>query len=461
LIAGYVLLALAGLPRTAEAGLAQDPAGPPAGQRVLANGLRVEHVALPGCPGHGFAVVWPQGLDADPAGGSGLAAAVAIYRQLAAAPALPAGAPVTASAAGDYAVVAAAVPAAEVLAGIAFVTSLLDPPAGPDQDAADLALGRAALAADDAEWLFPGPILRGMARAALCAGSPLAHGECGSAVQLQAQSAAVVIAAARALPAEAPIVVTIGGGDAAALAAAGARWGRLAVRDPGARSAPTPDRSPPLPAGEVPHARIDGPFAAIALAVPPTERDGTPALALAVEVLRGRAQRAFRGMRGNEVQAKAPFVSWSWLDGDPLVVLCRRGRDGAAAAAPRKELETLLAGALAPVEPRELTTAVAVLQAELAWPPFSAAQQQALCSGLGPLATRARLLATARRRGIDAECVAALAAVGAGPVQAALQAIARAERRWTGALVPQPRPGPWHTGQSSPPGENRAATPGQ
>ncbi|MEO6597231.1 MAG: hypothetical protein ABIP94_21015, partial [Planctomycetota bacterium] len=325
----------------------------------------------------------------------------------------------------------------------AFVEALLDDTRSIDDDLLARVIARTALAADDAESLYPGLALQSRARLALCSGSA-ARSTAGSARAIQA------LAPARARELLRVAVPRRGWGlgllpEALRASLAMALTGPVAIPQNSRTAAAQAIAAPEF----VPHARVDSPFVAAAFLVPSSEQ--LPAFAIGVEVARARAWRRFRAM-GREAMARAPFVSWSWLAGDPLVTFCRRGFDprklwpgeqaAADAEAERIAVQAELQGLLedlrrVPPSAQELASAVRCLEVELAVAPASAGNAvTAGESALLPGRIQARLLAA--QRGID---VAALAAVQASELHDVLRSTLAAERAWWGGLMPYPLPG--------------------
>ncbi|MBL8730134.1 MAG: hypothetical protein JNM25_17055, partial [Planctomycetes bacterium] len=132
-----------------------------------------------------FAVLWRHGFDDDAGHECGAAGALAECRLARARRAAPG---VTASGVqvtGDATVAFVLVPASAAADGVAFCGALLDDTVAVGDDLVAAAIARAALAADDAEWLYPGPVLASRARRAALDGAA-AHAVAGSATALQA-----------------------------------------------------------------------------------------------------------------------------------------------------------------------------------------------------------------------------------------------------------------------------------
>jgi len=184
---------------------------------------------------------------------------------------------------------------------------------------------------------------------------------------------------------------------------------------------------PPSAADVQPHPRVDGPLVSLAFAVP--AGIDRAALAVAIEVARGRAARALR-LRGGEARARTPLVSWSWLAAEPLVVFYRRGIDGADPAGPFAELDALLADLVArPPTAAEYDIAVRTLRAESGFgsPPIGPALPGWAVSSL-----------LVRHRAIGPGDVDGVTAASA---HAALRETCEPARGYRGGLVPAAVPG--------------------
>ncbi|MBX3462533.1 MAG: hypothetical protein KF830_05140 [Planctomycetes bacterium] len=378
---------------------------------------------IEGASATAFALRWRHGFDDDAPQECGAALAMAECRLARARRAVPERVQSGVQVADDATVAFVLARPADVAAAVRFCQVLLDDHAAVDDDLAAAAIARAALAADDADWLYPGPVLRGRARRTLLAG-PAARGVAGSAAAVQALSPAHLRRLLRA-PVAVEGVVVGAVDEAVRLAVAGLRLPTVpATPRPAWRLADHPLPTPVF----APHPRVDGPFVALAFAVP-ADAD-LAALAVGVEVARARAARDLPLRRG-EAQARAPLVGWSWLHGDPVLMFCRRGANGEDPERPMAELDRLVADlvARAPTE-AECDTAIRTLRAE---------------SGLGPgppgleaeaLPGRAVALALAGLRRLhDADATAVTPAAA----QRALAAVCAPDRAFRGGLLPLAR----------------------
>lgn len=351
---------------------------------------------------------------------------------------------------GGLVVFRAEVPvAAAPAAATAWVAAVLGADAGFDADQAELAIGRAALAADDRRVQQPGSVLHTMLlQQLLPASAPVARGWLPDPVAVAAVEPRVL--AGLRLPAERIALSWVGGAALPVELQRDALAARLAL----------PAAVAVAPLGEVVaaagpsravHPHVRGVFACLAVRMPDRT---TPALALGIEVLRSRALQQFQRPRGGEDRALAPFVAWSWGAADPLLRLHRRGPsvldEGFGRAArpaagsddeqlPLRELDELLAGLRQrPPTARELQGAARVLQFEYALPPWNPALLQSLVEVPEALRVRARAVALATVQDITRADLDALAATTPEAVGSELLPLLEPARCWRGLLVPVP-----------------------
>lgn len=290
---------------------------------------------LPDATTTAFALLWEHGFDDDVDLVHGAARVLVECRLERARAAVP---QVTTSGfvvGPDASLVFVLVDAKDHASGLRFCEAAANDAASLSDDTIALVIARAALAADDAEWLHPGPVLQCRARAALCTG-PAARPVAGSPRALQSLSPARVRELSKS---GAPPRGLALGAIAAELRAAAANW-PACRRTPTARSFGGVTTTTTVTNAPLVHPRLDGPLVATAFVVP----DSVPlaAFAVAIEVAKARAARRLR-LQGRELLARAPIVEWSWLRGDPLVVFCRRGANGAEPSRAAAELDALLA----------------------------------------------------------------------------------------------------------------------
>ena len=277
---------------------------------------------LPDADAVAVGVLWSHGLDHDASARCGLARVLAESRLRCACAAAPAVRATGVKVGGDFALAFGVVAVGDADSAAAFLRGLLDAGCGEgggvlDDDTLERLIARAALAADDAEFVFPGDVLATRARRTRLAGTAAAHPLAGDARAIAALSPDAVRAALRH-----PVGVR--------LAAVGALDDGLIDRVRGLARAPIAAvavtasvAAAPVAAETVDvGARADAPFVAVAVPAPAPAHRAT--FALGLEVARVRCHRRFR-LRGNELFAGAPFVRWSWLEADPLALFYRRG----------------------------------------------------------------------------------------------------------------------------------------
>lgn len=411
------------------------PQGDPPGFDTAAAGVPCAVVRIAGAARTAVAVAVPLGYQHDPEGAAGLDAVAAAYLAMRAQRQLPPGNLVRVEVLDDCTLFSFAGQVADTAALRRAVGVLLGGADGDaDADALALARARQALAADDAEHVYPGLVLQSRALRALQRGTAAGHWLRGEPRQVQALDDLQVRRRAARFVGGAVWVAVVGDLDAAAWQAAGS-WPPppepAAPVEPVVRTLPADGPwAQPLPG-------IGGPFVACAVPAPPPGPD-TLAFALAIAVLQQRSALAFAQRRGHELQAQAPPCSYDWLRGDRVVVLTRRGADAAAVAAPRAELEQLLQQqATQPIAAAELQLAAQRLAAELALPPYPPALQQALQRAPEALLPRARVLALSGRRQWPLDLPQQLAQVPLAAVQQAISTALDPDQRWWGAVERQ------------------------
>ena len=333
----------------------------------------------------------------------------------------------------------------------AWVAALLGDGAGFDADRAELAIGRAALAADDRRVQQPGSVLHTLLLQQLLPGAPAgAQGWLPDPVAVAALDPRAL--AARRLPAERMALAWVGGAPLPAELQHQALLARLRLP-----AAVAVESLGEVPAAAEPvravHPQVRGVFACVAVRMPGR---ASPDLALGIEVLRTRAQQQFQRYRGGEDRALAPFVAWSWGAADPVLRLHRRGpsladegfgraqlpaRGADDEQLPLRELDELLASLRQrPPTARELQGAVRMLQFEYALPPWNPSLQQSLVEVPEALRIRARAMALATVQGITGADLEGLASATPESVAAALLPLLDPARCWRCVLVPVARP---------------------
>lgn len=406
-------------------------------EELLHNGVRSLSCPVPGSGSQAFALLMPVGFDHDPLGAAGLAEAAALCLLAQAAPELPPGATARHSVQGTCTLFQCTVDAAHADAGLRWCALLLRS-LQDDPDRMAMALAQAALLADNAEEVFPGPMLQSRLRRALWSGTPLGRWQSGKASELQAvdqQRLREFVAQTRGP--ERALLVSIGGADRAML-----RRGMEVLAAVPKRGVPPQPvlRQATADAGEATtNWRTGGAFIAVALRAPLQGDAHLLPFALGIEVLRLRALRAFQEHRGGEAGAGAPFVLYDLLAGDPLAVVCRRGKNGIPAEGPRGEIEELLEH-LRRVPPgaRELEAARTALQGELMVPPFPGDFLQAMVAAPSIMATRARAWALLAHRGLLGRVHEELPASAAAVATALGNALLPENLVWHAILPAQP-----------------------
>ncbi len=418
---------------------AQEPAVTTAGawQRTP-NGHALRAIEVPQTDAVAIAVVWPWRPLVDGGAQRALEHALAMQRAVNADAVLPAGATTQRELGDGFTVFSVVLRSASPTTAASWLEALLRPFGDCSTDTLARTLALAALAADDADWLYPGEVLHGLARRAVFAATSRATGVLGDASSLQRCGTAAFVTAS-ALPLSAPLrVCTVGE------ASVGARlWLVLA----NVAAGPTPAtieaanwrHDGTLPIALEPHPRIDAAYVAAALRLPVPSDDSLSAAA-AIELLRLRARTRFQSWRGNESLARAPFVQADFLLGDPLVMLFRRAPAEGGPEVPRRELESLLASyETTPPTAGEIAAALAVVRAELAVPPFATTLSQALSRVPASLLPRARAACLLGHFGIADAAVHALAEVDGKGLTAALLSLLDAGV-WLGGLIPNTKP---------------------
>ena len=388
-------------------------------------------------------VLFPRGFYDDPPGRSGQAAVTAAVRLelglAAAGGALASGSRVGA----DYGIVFAVFGPGEREPAARFLGAVTGRAREVGDDTLRLAAARVALAADDAEHLYPGDVLMTGARARLGADTPLSRPVSGVAAECVAWTPASL----RRILSEPPVAraAVLGAVDDAWVAAISAvTWPRTASEVRG---------DVVCPQGFVAHEmttrasqRSDSPYVGVAFAAP--GRKERASFALAVEVARSRAFARLK-LRGPELFARAPLVRWSWLQADPVLLFCRRGEDpvqvlpGRRAeasidqevAATRRDLEQLLEDlrTRAPSD-AELRAARETLAAQLAAPGLE--QEQPWAREPATYPGKLQLLLLRPHHAVEMDRLVAATAADVAATLARFLAPGRAS--WH-AVVPRPR----------------------
>ena len=427
---------------------------------------RCAYLQVEGATATAVGVLWSHGFDDDEAKVAGLARVLAACRLERVRRLVPKTLATGMRIGSDYSLVFGVVAGGDAKLASQFLSALLDgpssaspPSSSPSSEASSsslssnaqpsgdvltddviaLAVARAALAADDAEHVYPGDVLLRRARQHLGAGTVLARPPAGIAVRLAKLTPAVVRDALRV---EVPVrLAVLGVVNAAMIEVIAGLEPKLETRVRGdfVCSEVRPQRE----MSEDRNDRVDSPYVSAAFALP--KNIDRAALAVGVQVATGRAFRRWR-MRGMEQQARAPFVTWSWLHADPLLRFCRRGENPARllpgerpqalipdeVRATKAELQAFLQD-LRSVPPSEveLGAARASLRSQLSMP--GPGQKHAWASEPATLPGRLQVLLLAAHHGVD---VARIDNVDASQVHAALKSVLQAKRGSWHALLP-------------------------
>jgi hypothetical protein len=399
----------------------------------LANGLRLRAVAVPGSGHVGVTLLWRVGADHDPRGGCGVAAAVAEVLQLAQEPA-PQALRLRVEMHGSFTVAQAVVPAGSAGELRARVVDLAGGRIAIDDDTAARAIAIAALAADDASRLLPGPMLLQRARRALLAGTPRARPASGLVADLkQLRPAALLARIGDQYHAAQAIVVLLGAlppdevaawRDALGALPAGAGRAEPQLHDDAAASDPI--TTFPM---------TDAPYVSFAYRLPDAEPERIAAW-VATAMLQARAASVIGRPRRAELQARFPFLHFHPLAADPLVLVNRRGRNHEPIEGPQQEIEDLLQGFMRGIRASEVAAAAEQVARAFRLPPFPPATEQELARQPALLPGRGLAIALAVLYERPPDLATRIAEVPVPAVQQALGAMLAPDRRAWFALVP-------------------------
>jgi hypothetical protein len=403
---------------------------------------RCTYLHIDGATATAVGVLWSHGFDDDDAEVAGLARVVAACRLERVRRLVPDTLSSGMRIGNDYSLVFGVVAGGDAQLASKFLATLLSDQSADEvltDDVIALAVARAALAADDAEFVYPGDVLLTRARQGLGRGTALARPPAGIATAIAKLTPSAVRDALRfGTPVR---VALLGVVDATLIDAirplsptfAVKTRGTLVCAQPRAVREMTEDRN----------GRADSPYVSAAFALP-ADVDRA-ALAVGVEVATSRAFRRWR-MRGREQNARAPFVAWSWLQADPLLRFCRRGEhhvrllpgERPQAMVPDEvrattaELQLFLEDIrTVPPSETELGQARAALRSRLGLP--GPGQKYAWASEPATLPGRLQVLLLAAHHGVD---VAQIDNLDAAQVHAALKLVLQAERSSWHALLP-------------------------
>jgi hypothetical protein len=414
------------------------------GQLAAQAGNEVMWCEVPGANATAVAVLWQHGLDDDEPSQVGACRVLAECRLERARAVVPAIAVSGMQVCGDATLVFASAASSQWPQLAAFLRALLDDALPMQDDELSLLIARAALAADTAEFLDPGPVLQTRLRLRLCRGTRAARPVAGSAPAMAALTPAQV----RGLL-QVPVAVQLG-----VLGAIPPELRRAISLPERAVHARKPESTAEAAVAVVQnaieyetHSRVDSPFVAVGFRAP--RSDLLPAFALGIEVARARTRRL--PVRFGQAMGRAPIVGWSWLHGDPVVVFCRRGADfvqlrpgehveadmESARDATIAELESILQNLRQqPPTARELADARSALQLELALQPLTPDKQSALAGSPAALPGRLQVLLLGACHGIDKTALEAVTREGVTAVLASV--LDPAGACWHG-LMPVPR----------------------
>ncbi len=396
--------------------------------RVSGHSLRIVEVDVGAV---GISVAWNTRSFGDPAADRALAHAAATHRAACADRLLPPLVRTQVEIGENLCLYTVWLPDEEAAAAPRWLSALIGPfDADADGDMVARSLALSALAADDAQWLFPGEALQStLRRAAFGVHDARAWGPLGDPKILLATKPGDLVASLATPPGGGLTIAVLGAArhvDALAQALAAIPCGPEVVF----AQAPVSKAADGAALAFTTHSRIDAHY--VACAMPAPDAPLTVARLCAVEVLRIRARSRYETPRGNEALARAPFVQHEALLGDPLLVLFRRGVHGASADLPRRELEELAGSMGLLTEATECATAVAIVGAEHAVPPYTPGQLAALRAAPAAAATRARSLVLLGKARLPDGAIHALVDLRVSDVDAELRAFATAAKFWAG-----------------------------
>ncbi len=419
----------------------QPDATTPHGFTQLANGLRLRAVPVEGADELGVAIVVGVGTDHDPSGQAGIAQALgralAIVQE-----GLPAAHRFHVETHGSFTALSITVPATFAGSLRTRVVELLSGQLALEQDAADRAIAAAALAADDAQTRLPGTILESRARRALLAGTPQQRAPWGAVTELRQLTQQELQQRLREQfhPGQAVVVLLgavtdelqLGWRDALAVLPRGSGAAVVAAQ----ARAPLP----PEPERITTFALTVAPYVTLAFRLPEPAAADYPAHLVAMAMLQVRAVKVLGTPRHAEMRARFPYMVIDYRDGDPLVLVNRRGEDFAPIDDAQQEIESVLQSFFkVGISPREVASAAEQVATTLSLPPYPPNVATVMARQPRLLAARAVTLAVAETRGWPADLPQRIRTIAVPAVQQALGAILGAERQWF-ALLPPARP---------------------
>lgn len=386
-------------------------------------------------------VLWSHGYDDDFAEECGLAHVLARCRLQRAQREVPGCLASGLHVGADYGLAFAVVGRADATRALSFLTALLDEGSCElSDDELALIVARVALAADDAEFLYPGSVLLSRARKHLGQGTAIARPPAGVAAAIAKLTPDRVRDALR-LPV--PMCVACLGVIDADLAKAVAALPIPRLELPVRGDLACADVRVDAADSQVENDRADSPYVSVAFAVP--AGGDRAAFALGIEVATARAFRRWR-YRGLEQRARAPFITWSWLHADALVQFCRRGEDprqllpgehpealaSSEVRATKSELEMFLED-LRTVPPTKDELEISRRALRSRWRFAEAGQVSAWAAEPATYPGRLQLLLLAAHHGVD---VARLDTLTTDSVHAALKRVLQSGRGSWHSLLP-------------------------
>ncbi len=424
---------------TAGAGAAQQSSSRKATTRKAGTiaGMRWHHVEARGSGRVGIVLAWPVGGVHDPTGKTGLAQVMQALLHYCQDP-LPDRQRFVPEAHDRFSLLWATVRTAELPQRLRLLGRVLSGRVAVSEDLHALALARARLLADDMTRLYPGSVLLDKARRSLWAGAARGRTLAGVPAEIATITREALTAHYRDhYGSRGAILVTVGD---AARSDIEKSLGSLLRRPTGSGRAlapvPPPDRTAARTevTKEEIHPRVLGPYVTVALRALPADDPDYPAFLVAMAALRYQAAQRFGSHRGTEWRARFPFVRYQYLHGDPLIMVNRRGRNGASPAAARAEISDLLA--------RVRKRGINRRWLEMARRELSSTLDGTSAPGRGQLVTTARVLAVRELLGFPADLAARVQAVTHEVVQAVCRrCLAEDQLCWL-ALLARPMAAP-------------------
>ncbi len=375
------LITLLGVAVLHSAVVAQVPADETGlGFRIFENGLSYRCVHVPKSRGVCYVLAIRVGADHDPKGQTGLAEAVAELLRSTQAE-LPEAERFAVSVRGGITLVSAVLDRGKALAGLDRFAALLGGMKEMvSEDVAAKAIGKAALYADDLANIYPGPILYLMAKQDLLRGTPAGRQSVGISKEMIAlKSAAVIDRLQRFFRPRNAVFVAMGG-------MAEKEWHQALESKLGSLPA-GPDPTPAAvvvtgdgdPVRKREHARVNAAFVSAALPAPASDDNDYLSFLVAMTALQTRAVSAFWQPRGREAAARFPPFFYNFIAGSQVVLVNRRGPDGAPAATTQTELEEFFGRLrMRGVTQMEIARAAAATAMRVKMPPYESRALQGM-----------------------------------------------------------------------------------